>query len=181
MEGGGRREGPPPTLGLFSKVIFKIKMKFRQEWYLGADFRGSTTRIQKFFFLLYDKCKRWCGQSAFWLFVWFLLWVCKLGVLNNLPTWHYSEMTSIGLCSAPCVRMLILSCSFMALQHAWSFTLYLSPANQRQGNRYCLNDHLFIGTPRQGQDSRFVGTGSHKLVFLWGEEVENQFSSFTHS
>ena len=33
--------------------------------------------------------------------------------------------------SAPCVRMLILSCSFMALQHAGSFTQYLSPANQR--------------------------------------------------
>ena len=78
----------------------------------------------------------------------------------------------------PYVRMLILSCSFMALQHAWSFTQYLSPANQRQGNRYCLNDLQCIGTPHQGQDSRFVGTGSHKLVFLWGEEVANQFLWF---
>ena len=53
--------------------------------------------------------------------------------------------------------------------------------NQRQGNRYCLNDHQFIGTPCQGQDSRFVGTGCYKLVFLWEQEVANQFSSFAHS
>ena len=26
-----------------------------------------------------------------------------------------------------------------------------------------------------------MGTGSHKPVFLWGEEVANQFSSFAHS
>ena len=112
--------------------------------------------------------------------VWFLLWVCKLGVLNNLPTWHYSEMTSIGLCSAPCVMMLILRCSFMALQHAWSFTWYQPQANQRAGNRYCWNDPEFIGTLSTWPGPRFVGTGSHKPVLLWVEEVANQFSSLAH-
>ena len=36
----------PWTVGLFSKVILKKLIIFRQVQYLGVDFRGSTTRIQ---------------------------------------------------------------------------------------------------------------------------------------